>query len=70
MTARWDVRCDGVLIGTYRDPEDARAHAHKHGRATHGKAIEGWRVTSSGETGTIPGDPPVEYEISENSSAA
>lgn len=69
MNTRFDVRCDGVLIGTYPTRDDAVAHAQKHSRNTYGKEIAGWKGTEAGEAGKIPGEPPVQYLISENASS-
>jgi hypothetical protein len=68
MTTRFEVQCDGVVIGTYPTRDDAVAHARSHARGTYGKDIEGWKPTESGEYGKIPGEPAIRYLVAENSS--
>jgi hypothetical protein len=70
MTTRYEVQCDGVVIGTYPTRDDAVAHAQKHARNTYGKEIEGWKRTESGESAKIPGEPAVQYAVTESTSGS
>jgi hypothetical protein len=51
------------VIGTYPTEDSAMEHAQKHAWNTYQKPLEEWKVGTDGQTCTIPGTPPIVYEV-------